>query len=179
MRRFAAFFLALSLALGPAAAQDRAVNSPVLTVDQERLYDGSLWGKRVLAELEAASEALQSENRRIEAELTAEEKSLTERRAVLPAEEFRGLADAFDQRVQAVRRAQEAKLRDLTNRRDEERRKFFDAALPVMIGVMEENGAVAILDHRAVLLSVRAIDATDKMLSAIDSALGNGGPGLP
>ena len=179
MRPFAAFLLALSLAFGPAAAQDKTAKSPVLTVDQERLYDGSLWGKRVLAELESASEALQTENRRIEAELTAEEKALTERRAALPAEEFRSLADAFDQRVQSVRKAQEAKLRDLTNRRDEERRKFFEVALPVMIGVMEKNGAVAILDHRAVLLSVRAIDATDQMLSAIDGELGDGGADAP
>lgn len=176
MRRLASACLTglLLVAAPVAAGAQQEAPTPVVTVDQERLFAASLWGKRVQAELEAASQALQAENRRIEAELTAEEKDLTEKRKTLPVEEFRKLADAFDARVTAIRTEQDGKIRDLNLRQDEEKRQFLEAALPIMGKVMQDRGAFAILDARAVVLSVRSIDATDIMLAAIDQRLGAG-----
>jgi Skp family chaperone for outer membrane proteins len=154
------------------------LQSAILTVDLERLYGESLWGKRALAELEDASRALQAENRRIEAQLTAEEKALTNRRPDMPAAEFRKLADEFDTRVTGIREAQDAKARDLTRQRDADRQAFLDAALPLMGEVMRSRGAVAILDNRAIFLSVKAIDATDDIRARIDAGLGPG-PAAP
>ncbi len=54
----------LAIALGsPLAAQEvttgpRAIAPTVLVLDQERLFEGSLWGKRVVREIEADSAAL-------------------------------------------------------------------------------------------------------------------------
>ena len=59
---------------------------------------------------------LATENRRIEADLEAEEQELTELRNTLPAGEFRLLADAFDAKVQETRAAQAAKGRALNAR---------------------------------------------------------------
>lgn len=165
-------------AAGSAWAQEAAPAAPggaapFLTVDQDRIFSESLWGKRVLAEIETASTDLQAENRKIEAALTTEEKTLTDRRPGLAPDEFRKLADDFDSRVVGIRQAQEGKAADLTRKRDEERQAFFQAALPIMGEVMRERGAVAILDNRAIFLSVRAIDATDDIIARLNERLGD------
>lgn len=178
----AAVAATLLMAGGPAPAQEAAppapdlgtTISPVLTLDQERLFALSLWGKRVLAEIEAQSETLGAENRRLESELTQEEADLTERRKTLDPAEFRAEADAFDEKVVAIRKAQDAKLRELTQIRDRERQAFFDAVLPLMGEVVRERGAFVILDSRAILLSVQSIDVTDAMVARIDAELGDG-----
>lgn len=163
------------LAAVPSPAQETtAPASPILTIDQERLYGQSLWGKRAEAEITAESQALQAENNRIEAELTAEEKSLTERRPTMPAPDFRKLADDFDQRVTGIRTAQDRKAREIAARRDQARQDFFNAALPVMADLLRARGAVAILDNRAVFVSARSIDATDDMRQRLDEVLGAG-----
>ena len=66
------------------ADQVRPVNSPVispvLTIDSERMFRESAFGRRVSAEIEARSIELAAENREIEAALEAEERELTEQR---------------------------------------------------------------------------------------------------
>lgn len=150
------------------------VPSPVLTLDQERFFASSAWGRRVAAEIEAASADLAAENRRIEGELTAEEKTLTEERKTADPEAFRIKADAFDAKVVAIRAAQDQKGRDLAARRDTERQAFFAAALPVLGEVMTERGAVAILDARAIFVAVNGVDVTDQLIAAVDTRIGAG-----
>ncbi len=173
--------LCLVLALLSAAPALRAEEAgpgkapvPVLTLDQDRLFVESAWGKRVLAEIETASRDLQAENRKIEAALIEEEKTLTERRKQLPAEEFRSLSDEFDKRVTGIRQAQDAKAQAISDQRDRERQAFFTAAVPFLRDVLLQRGAVAIMDSRAVLMSVDALDATDDIRRALDEKLGAG-----
>jgi Skp family chaperone for outer membrane proteins len=176
----------LAPGLGPvpgipgAAAQERlVVPSPVLTVDQEALFEGSAFGRRVQRELEEASAALAAENRRIEGELAAEERRLTEERAGMAPEVFRARAAEFDARVVEIRRTQDQKARDISRRPDEARQQFFAAALPVLSALVRERGAVAILDARAVILSADAIDITDEAIRRIDAELGDGSGAAP
>lgn len=152
--------------------------SPILTIDQERLYIESLWGKRAEADIKAAMAVLQTENNKIEAELTAEEMSLTDRRATMKPEEFRKLADDFDVRVTGIRQAQDSKARGIAAERDKARQAFLSAALPVMAQLLKARGAVAILDNRAVFVSAKSIDATDDLLQRLDGVLG-AGPDVP
>lgn len=160
------------------AAQDAGtqpvVQSPILTLDQELLFVDSAWGRRVTAEIESASAELQAENRRIESDLSAEEQSLTERRATMEPEAFRAEADAFDTKVTAIRSAQDAKGRNIAGLRDEERQRFLAAALPVFGEILRERGAVIVMDKRAVFISANAIDVTDEMIARLDVSLGDG-----
>lgn len=150
------------------------VPSPVLTLDQERFFASSAWGRRAAAEIEAASADLAAENRRIEGELTTEERALTEERKTADPEAFRIKADAFDAKVVAIRAAQDQKGRDLAARRDTERQAFFAAALPVLGEVMTQRGAVAILDARAIFVAVNGVDVTDQLIAAVDTQVGAG-----
>ena len=158
----------------PPAATQIPSPSPVLTLDQDRLFLGSAYGLKVAREIEEASRVLATENREIEARLTAEEQDLTNRRPTLPAAEFRALADDFDKRVVKIRKEQDQKLADLTARRDLERQLFYKAAAPLLGDLVREAGAVAILDSRAVFLSADRIDVTDEAIARIDQLLGAG-----
>lgn len=176
MRCEAAFAVALAMLAwsGPVVAQVPDAPSPVVTVTQDRLFSGTLYGQAVQARADAASQALQAENRRIEAELAAEEKALTERRATLPPADFRPLAEAFDVKVEGIRAAQEAKARDLIRKNEEEKKRFFDTAIPVLAQLMTDMGAVAILDKSAIVLSFDRIDITDQAIARINVVLGDG-----
>ncbi|MDO6584600.1 OmpH family outer membrane protein [Salipiger sp. 1_MG-2023] len=162
------------------ADQPNVVQSAVLTIEIDRLFSESAYGQRIGAELEAESNAIAVENRRIESELTEEERSLTEQRATLPQARFRELADAFDQKVQALRQEQDAKARALGTLSEESRRQFLALAEPVLGDIMQETGAAALLDKRSVFLSADAIDITSLAIARIDAAIGDGAEsGLP
>ena len=165
------------LCAAPAAGQELQLGTPtssILTVDQDRLFSASSWGRRVAAETEAAAQALAAENRRLEAELSAEEQALTEQRATMEPAAFRAAADAFDAKAVEIRRTQDAKERDLLRGRDAERQRFFNAAVPVMGQVMQDRGASLILDRRNVFLSADALDVTDALIERIDAEIGDG-----
>lgn len=171
LNRLWAALVVVAALIAPATAQDLP-RTPVLTIESDRLYADSAFGRQVAAAIEAEGAALTTENRQIEAELTAEEQSLTDQRATLPAEEFRALADSFDARVIQLRREQDAKVRALGLRSDEARRQFLVAVQPVLEQLMRETGAVVIIERRNVVLDVSSVNITDVAIARIDAAMG-------
>lgn len=149
-------------------------NSPVLTLESDRLFTDSAFGQRVATEIEAESAVLAAENRRIEAELGAEERDLTDRRNEMEPEAFRALAEAFDQKVRSNRQSQDAKARELTQNADQARGEFLRAVRPVLEAMMRETGATVIMDRSTVILSAGAVDITDLAIARIDAAIGDG-----
>ncbi|OWJ78861.1 OmpH family outer membrane protein [Haematobacter genomosp. 1] len=149
-----------------------AAVTPLLTVDQERLFAESAFGKAAQRALEDESRALAAENRRIETELVEEERALTDLRKTLPADDFRKRAQAFDEKVVRIRQEQDAKSRDLGRRTDEDRKRLLQAAVPILAQLVAERGAVAVLDVRAVLIASSQIDITDDAITRLDTVLG-------
>ena len=94
------------------------MQSDILVLDPERLFEETRLGKRMLADHQAEREELAARNRKLEAELEAEEKRLTELRDETSPEEFRDMADAFDAKVQKIRRDSERRVRDLERERE-------------------------------------------------------------
>lgn len=173
--RFGSFAVLLVLALtAPAAvgfAQEKQAPSAVLTIDPERLFADSQFGKTALVRLEAEQAALLAENKKLEAALEAEEKDLTLKRPTMPAAEFRVLADAFDKKAEEVRAARLAKSRSLTSKRDEDRQRFLSAVVPILGNLMGEMGGLVILDQKTVFLKFDRVDVTDVAIARIDSQL--------
>lgn len=168
--------LALGLALAlPAAglAQEARprLQSLIVTLDQERLFEGSAYGQSLLAEIDEQAAALAAENRRIEAELIAEEKQLTEDRPKMAPEEFREKAAAFDEKVVGIRAAQDAKARDVVRAREEVQQQFFKEVLPILTEVVRERGALVVLESRSVVLSAGQIDVTAEAIARIDAQM--------
>lgn len=143
----------------------------VVTLDQHRLFEESAYGRAVIARFEAEKAALLAENRRIEAELEQEERALTERRQSMTPEEFAPLAAAFDARVVEIRATQDAKSEALSATRERDEQEAFQAALPVLARLLQDSGAVAILADDAVILSLAAVDITDRAIARLDVEL--------
>ncbi len=169
----------LLLALGllitqPVAAQEveQQAVAPVLVLDLERLYGGSTYAESLRAAVEVEAEALSVENDRIVADLTAEEQSLTERRPTMEPEAFRQEAEAFDAKVNDIRRARDAKEAEINQARAEVRVKFFEDVRPLIGQIMVEKGAQVVIDSRSVVVIVRVADITTEAIARIDAELG-------
>lgn len=147
---------------------------PVLTIEPDRLYSDTLFGQRVSKEIEDQGRKLSGENRRIENDLADEEEALTKQRESLSAEEFRDLADAFDQKVTKVRISQDEKARILAQTSDQAQRNFIAFIAPVLKQMMSDKGASVILDRRAVFASADSSDVTQEAIERINEALGDG-----
>lgn len=154
------------------SAQDIGLNlpPPILTIDQDRLFQETGLGARSASSIESEVEALAAENARIEGELIAREQMLTERRPTLQPEEFRALADAFDADVQRIRAAQDEKARDLNRLRDAARQDFFNDVAGIISDIVRERGALVVLDRRDVFLSADRIDITDEAIARVNAA---------
>lgn len=173
-------FLAAALVLGalPSAAQQQPpqqggvttieIQSPVLVIDQDRLFAETQLGARAQADLEARAQELANENQRIEAELIARERELTELRPNTPAEEFRAMADEFDARVERIRTEQDEKARELNRARDDARQAFFQDVAGIISTIVREKGAVVVIDRRDVFLSADRIDITDEAIERVN-----------
>ncbi|SEO28053.1 chaperone for outer membrane proteins, Skp family [Salinihabitans flavidus] len=175
VRRIIATLATVLLMAGGLAAQTFGTTvSSVLVIDSEELFAQSEFGQRVSSEIEADQARHLAENRKIEAELTAEEKRLTEQRPEMDPGDFRAEADAFDDRVQEIRRIQDEKARKIVQRRDRARVAFLRAATPVLGEIMQNSGANVIFERNSVFLLDESIDITDRAIDRINEAIGEG-----
>jgi Skp family chaperone for outer membrane proteins len=176
--------LVAALAAGaPVAAQDQGAPAPqaqqILTLDWDRLYEGSAWGRRVALELAEASQALNAENNRIAEDLIAEERALTDQRAGMDPAAFRAAAEAFDQRATGIRAAQKAKAQALQSRLEQERAAFIQAALPVLDEMLIARGASIVLDRRVIIRGLAGLDVTEPLTAMVNARLGDGDGAQP
>lgn len=155
------------------------VQSLILTISPEQLYSESAFGRRIAREIEEEGTAIAVDNRQIETELIAEERELTELRETLSPADFRERADAFDEKVQQLRREQDEKARALGLRTEEARRALLNAAQPILSQLMVERGAVAVLDRRVVLLSANSVDITEQAIERVNTQFGDGSDIMP
>ena len=173
MRILGALSVCFLLALSPAAIA-QSNGPPVLIIDSDELYNDTLYGRRLAAELSALQAEFQAENDRIAETLREEELSLTERRPQMTREAFQAEADAFDAKVQEVRRARDAKNVELQAAERTARLTFQNRVQGIVADVMIERGASLVMEQRNVVLSVRAANITDDVIVRIDAQLGDG-----
>jgi Skp family chaperone for outer membrane proteins len=175
-RQAAGLALALLLGMFPQASTAQSVvqKTAIVTLDQDQLYLGTQYGRALQAKFESESAALLAENRKIDAGLEAEERELTTKRTTMTAQDFRPLAEAFDNKANDLRKAQDVKSTELAKSRDADRQAFFQAVAPILGDYMVERGAVAILDKSAIVVSLGSIDITKEVIARIDTRLGDG-----
>jgi len=169
--RLPGFILLAALFWGGAATAQDAVSPQVLIIDSDRLYIDSAYGRAIRAELEQAAVALQAENDTIQARLIEEERSLTERRPTMSVDDFRAEAAAFDEKVQDIRRARDAKIAELEQARTDGRDQFYDDVRGIVGRLMLDRGAVVLLDRRSVFLALGSADVTALAIARIDGEL--------
>ena len=157
----------------PVAAQSvGVVQSDILVVDPERLFEETQLGQSITARLQDEREDLIALNRKLEAELEAEELALTEQRDTSSPEEFRNLADAFDEKVQQIRADSQRRVREHERNRERAPLDFMRQVEPVLVELMREAGAAVVMDRRTVLLQADVVDITGAAIQRIDASLG-------
>jgi len=171
MRLFAAILLWLGLALSVSAQQ---TSPQILIMDSERLFIETLYGQRLADELAERARELQTENDRIVESLTLEERSLTLRRPEMSPEDFRAESEAFDAKVQEVRRVRDAKNVELQVATAGARAQFEQQVQGILADMMFERGAAIMIEQRDVLLWTRSANITDEAIVRIDAELGDG-----
>lgn len=144
---------------------------PVATINQEKLFSNSLYGKSFIEKFQDDANALSLENRRIEKELSDEEISLTQKRKELPNEEFRELASIFNKKVEHIRRDQALKSAELNAANTQIRKLFFIQAKPIIVRLMQERGIQFILNEQAIFMSGNSGDITHEAIKRIDLVL--------
>ncbi len=164
----------LQLAPAPAARAQGVPAGGVYTLNQERLFSESRYGRRVREELARRQQALAAENRRLERQLKTEEQKLTDQREGMDPKAFRKLADAFDARVEKIRKDQARKAQDLNRWLEQQRKQFFEAAAGLLPKLALDLGVSVIIDERATFYAVHAADLTALAIARIDSQLGDG-----
>lgn len=145
---------------------------PVATIDQDRLFADSLFGKAFTEKLRKDASALDEENTRITKELTDEETALTEKRKKLTNEEFRKLAAIFNDKVETIRRDQAQKQKKLNTERIQGQLAFFVKVKPIIIDLMNERGILFILNDKAIFMAGTSGDITNSAIERIDQVLG-------
>ncbi len=169
--------IAASLPAGQIQAQSSPAAldaSPILTLDQDALYQRSLYGKALRAKIAQEVAKLDADSRRVDAELEAEEHALTQKRGQMLAADFAPLAAAFDKKAQELRAQNAAAVEALRLKEQDGRKEFFTVAAKVLGDFMVERGAAAIIDKGAVIVSLRGLDVTDAVVARIDEVLGDG-----
>jgi Skp family chaperone for outer membrane proteins len=144
---------------------------PVATINQEKLFSNSLYGKSFNEKLQDDANILSLENRRIEKELSDEEISLTQKRKELPNEDFRKLADIFNKKVESIRRDQSLKSAELNAANTQIRKRFFIQAQPIIVQLMQERGIQFILNEQSIFMSANSGDITQAAVERIDQVL--------
>jgi Skp family chaperone for outer membrane proteins len=92
----------------------------------------------------------------------------------LPAYDFRLLAQAFDTKVQNLRAEREAAASALRDKESAARQEFVAAVTKIIGDYMVERGATAIVDKKAIIVSLVSIDITTDIVALIDQKLGDG-----
>lgn len=165
LRAVACLLTAVTLCLANALSAQ-----PLLTVELERVLQGSEYGQAILNEEAAKIDALRQRGREVDSQFEAEELRLTAQRAELPPDEFRQLAEQFDARVIATRAELQQQGRTLEQENQERRQAFFNDVTPILVGILEETGATAIVEHRALLVARQDLNITEEVIKRLDQA---------
>lgn len=155
-----------------AEATPELQSAALLTIDLDRLFVQSDFGRNAESGYNAARRDLAEENTRIAEQLRREELALAIARPDMEPADFQSEADAFDAKAQSLRQAQDAKEQAIEADFQAAREAFLSEVEPLLRELMEQAGAVAILDRRAVLLPSANIDITDRAILLINQRLG-------
>lgn len=154
-----------------------------LVVEQEKLLAESLYGKEIVRIEADKRQELIDEGRNLDRLFEEEERRLTDLRARTEPEKFREMADFFDAKVITTRREQEEKALDLNAENEEGRRRFLATIGPILLEILNETGASAVVERRSLLIAKQDLNITDEVIKRLDAAFlaerGNSGQENP
>ncbi len=153
---------------------EQLIKSSILVLSQDELFKKSAPGKALLEIFEERRSKLLSEASEIEQKFIAEEKNLTQKRALLKPEDFQVLAEEFDVKVEKMRNSRANKDRKLQQDFTAWRKKFVQIALPIVREQMSRFNALVVLDtNNRGLIYDKKVDVTDVIIKRLDEEFMN------
>lgn len=168
-RLLSACVLAIGMAGTSAAQELGTVISPILVIEQDRLFNESKFGQALQQEFTRQRQLFLEENARLIEALDAEEAELTEQRKTMAPEAFKILADEFDARTQDIRDARDAKQVELGRLFEQLRVNFINSLSPFLGVIMAERRAAVVLNDDQVFYRLNAIVITDDVIAIMDA----------
>ncbi|NSX55378.1 OmpH family outer membrane protein [Sulfitobacter sp. 1151] len=163
----------LWLAAGQAMAQQDQVlpSSDVLVINRQRLFEESAYGRAILFTLNQRAGEIRAENQRLIQDLEAEERDLALKRSTLPQDEFQTLAEAFDEKVQKIRRDRDTQERRFDLIVEQTRVDFTNKTAPILEKILLESGASIILyqTEDSNFMALPKVDVTAIAIQRIDA----------
>lgn len=156
-----------TLSGGAVAAQDTGAR--VIIVARQRVLRETRAG-RALREAETRLTAeFQSRVDEVKRQLEAEEAELARLRGSLARPEFDARTEAFDRKVRDARRESQREAAALQKAIREARDTLVRNLAPILIEVLQAEGADIILDADDVLVAAPSVDMTDEVIALFDA----------
>lgn len=153
----------------PTAAQDRPL--VIVVVDFQRIVRESAAAGAVREQIDELRNTYQDEFARIEEELRAVEADLTERRPMLPDEEFLRLRREFEQRVTEAQRQAQYRRAGLDRALDDAMDRIQSSLLDVIAEIAERQQANVVLNRTNIVMVDQELDFTQEALAELDVLL--------
>ncbi|MBU2936857.1 OmpH family outer membrane protein [Pacificibacter sp. 1_MG-2023] len=150
--------------------QNTIAQIPLIAFDRERIFENTDIGRALEAKVEALLNDLVIENDTIFASLEAEEQELTELKNTLSKEDFAKKAEAFDEKVIAIRAEQKAKSEAIEQTRDQGLRAFEDTLNVVLKDIAQEVRAVAVFERTQIYLMSGSIDISLEVIKRLNAS---------
>jgi Skp family chaperone for outer membrane proteins len=154
-----------------AADADAQQNTGVLVVDIGRVERDAVAAQSLRKQADSFRFWFSQRSAMTRAKLRAEEAELAKIRETLSREEFDARALNFEAEVRAFKRERSHASAELQRAIADGMKQLRDQLGPVLLAIMEERGAMVILDSGTVALSARALDITDEAIARINESV--------
>lgn len=158
---------ALACLAVPAAAQE-AGPPQVIVVSRNRVLSETQAARAILESEREIGAAFQARVDAVKQALEAEEAELTELRSSLSREEFEARAEAFDRKVRIARRRTQRQAAELQQTFRIARERLKGRLGPILIRVLQEQGAAIVLDADQILVAAPSVNMTDEVIRRFD-----------
>ena len=149
--------------------QQKNISTSVLVINSINVFEKSKLGSDILVAFQENALQLKKEADLNVKKFEDEELELTQKRDVLTKEEFNGLADDFDKRVQKARNLYDLKDSQLRGSLEAWKKKFIELSGRVIQPIMLNYGAFIVLDSSQIdLFFDNRIDITDQVIFELD-----------
>lgn len=141
---------------------------PVLVFDRARVLDQSEIGAALEAQVADARAALLAENEKIYADLETEEQEISDAKPTMDTATFQARAQAFDEKVTAVRQSQDEKALEIQKLYDDGLAEIEQQMNTVLAEIARDLGAVVVFERNQVYLMNGAIDISRIAIEKLD-----------
>ncbi len=155
-------------------AQSNSAAQQFYFVDIGRAAQRSLIGQAIDADYRASFDELRALDQRTTAEFNAEEDELTKMRDEMSFDEFKPLAEAFDQKSTAAREDIDRRSNEINQIKDDRLRRLLDFMEAEIRQISINRGNVTILNSAMVFAFNPEDDLTDILIARLNESYRNG-----